>query len=298
MWRHTALDEIRRLDPERDHERIAFLDACIEFPWDTTRSLELALFRTFAVARSSALLASTGEFTERTQKRYDDTVLILSELLEYGYDSERGRAAMRQMNRIHRRYPISNDEYLYVLSAFIFEPIRWNERFGWRPLLPQERLAAYYYWREVGRRMNIKDIPESYEAFERFNLAFEREHFAYAEPNRHLAEATRELFLSWFLPRPLHRFAEPLVAALMDDALLDAVGFERPPLWLRRFAEGALRLRARALRLLPPRRRPRLRTTKPTPSYPKGYRIEELGPRFAQGHRAAAQGQVEAPSQR
>ena len=42
------LREIRTLDPERDCRRIVFLDTFYEFPFDTTRALELAFFRTFA----------------------------------------------------------------------------------------------------------------------------------------------------------------------------------------------------------------------------------------------------------
>src|SRR6188474_1494312 len=150
MGESRHLREIRRLDPVADHQRIAYLDACFEFPWDTTRSLELALFRAFGVAKGSALLAETGEFTERTQKRYDDTVLMLSEMLEHGYDSPRGRAAMRQMNRLHGHYAIPNDEFLYVLSTFIYEPIRWITRFGWRPMVEQEKQATFYFWVEIG----------------------------------------------------------------------------------------------------------------------------------------------------
>jgi hypothetical protein len=277
MWRRPALEEIARLDPIRDHERIAYLVSCYEFPWDTTRALELAMLRTFAVAKGSALLAATGEFTRRTQKRYDDTVLIIAEFLENGYDSPRGRAAIRRMNQMHRRYPIPNDEFLYVLSTFVFEPIRWNERFGWRPLTRQERLAAFHYWREIGRRMNIKDVPEDMDAFERFNAAYEREHFGYAETNHAIARATRDLFLSWLLPRWLWPIGAPFVHALLDDALLDAVGFARPPARLRRLVEGALRLRGRVVRLLPPRRHPRLLTRKRHRTYPRGYAIEELG---------------------
>ncbi len=277
--RSTAiLNEILRLDPVKDHQRIAFLDSCYEFPFDTTRALELALFRTFAVAKGSALLAGTGEFTERPQKRYDDTVLILAEILEYGYDSDRGRAALRQMNRLHGRYAIPNDEFLYVLSTFIYEPIRWNARFGWRPLAEQEKLAAFYFWCEVGRRMNIKELPSDYEAFERYNLEFEQAHFRYAEANQRLAVATRDLFLGWVLPRRLRRFGEPLVYAMMDDRLLAAVGFPRPADSTRQLVEGVLRLRARVLRMLPPRRRPRLITRQKHRTYPYGYRIEELGP--------------------
>ena len=46
----------------------------------------------------------------------------------------------------------------------------------------------------------------------------------------------------------------------------------------RRFVIGALRLRARLLRWVPARRHPRLRTEMRHRSYPRGYRIEELGP--------------------
>jgi hypothetical protein len=278
MRRNAILEEILRLDPQRDHERIAYLESCYEFPWDTTRSLELALFRTFAVAKGSGLLAGTGEFTQRPQKRYDDTVLILAEILEHGYNSERGRTALRRMNQLHRRFAIPNDEFLYVLSTFIYEPIRWNARFGWRPLTEHEKQASFHYWHAVGHLMGIKDIPADYAAFERYNQAFERDNFGYAEPNRRLAEATRNLFLGWFLPRPLWPLAAPLIYAVMDDRLLDAVGFPRPAPALRRVVEALIRLRGRVTRLLPARRRPRLITRQRHPSYPNGYRIEELGP--------------------
>ena len=167
MRESRHLREIRRLDPVADHSRIVYLDTCFEFPWDTTRSLELALFRTFAVPSVAAVLDSSGEFGRAAQKRYDDTDLILSTIVEAGYDSDEGKRAIRQMNRIHGRFEISNEDFLYVLSSFVFEPIRWNARFGWRPLIEAEKLATFEFWREVGRRMAIKEIPESYAELER-----------------------------------------------------------------------------------------------------------------------------------
>src|SRR5688500_2216569 len=95
------LAEIRRLDPQRDHQRIVFLSTRLEFPFDTTRALEFALFRTFAVPSVSALLDQTQEFAQRPQRRYDDTDLLVSELMEHGYDSERGRRALRRINQLH-----------------------------------------------------------------------------------------------------------------------------------------------------------------------------------------------------
>ena len=134
MQRPTILDQIRALDPERDHERIVFLSTCYEFPFDTTRALEFALFRTFCVPRIARLIDGTGEFRNRAQKRYDDTDIIVSELMEYGYSSERGSRALARMNAQHGRFNIANDDFRYVLSTFIYEPIRWNARFGWREM--------------------------------------------------------------------------------------------------------------------------------------------------------------------
>ena len=269
--------EIRRLDPVADHSRIVYLDTCFEFPWDTTRALELALFRTFAVPSVAAVLDSTGEFAARAQKRYDDTDLILSTIAEAGYVSAEGRAAIRQMNRIHGRFEISNDDFLYVLSSFVFEPIRWNARFGWRPLIEAERLASFHFWREVGRLMAIAEIPTSYGEFERFNETYERERFARSAAAERVGAATRDMFLAWFpgLPR---RFGAHAIYALMDDRLLAAFGFPRPPRALRTAVEAALRARARAVALLPARRRPRLRTRRRTRTYGRRWRLEHLGP--------------------
>jgi hypothetical protein len=277
MPRSRVLDEILRLDPEADHLRIVFLSTRHDFAFDTTRALEFALFRTFCVPSVSALLDQTGEFRARAQRRYDDTDIIVSELMEWGYDSERGRAALRRMNQIHARFAIAADDYLYVLSTFVFEPIRWNARFGWRPFCTQERLALFYFWREVGRRMNIKPLPETYESFEQFNLEYEREHFRPAPSNGRVGGATVAMFLSW-LPTPLRPLARPAMYALMDEPLIAAFGFPRPSRALRRLVESGLKARAVLLRLLPPRERPLLRTSMRQRSYPNGYRIEELGP--------------------
>ena len=277
MARNDVLDEIKRLDPVVDHQRIAFLTSLHEFPWDTTRSLELALFRAFAVAKGTGLLAGTGEFTQRTQKRYDDTVLLLAEILEHGYDSDRGKQALRRMNQMHGRHPIPNDEFLYVLSTFVFEPIHWNERFGWRPLLELEKLASFHFWRQIARRMALRDVPETYDALEHYYEDFARQHYRFAPENLALAVATRDLLLGWYLPKLLWPIGRPFVHALMDDQLLAATGLPRPHPAVRRLAEAAIRTRSRIVRWLPSRKKPRLITARRHPTYPDGYRIEELG---------------------
>ena len=277
MSRFAVRNAIEKLDPERDHERMVFLSSCFDFPFDTTRALEFALFRTFGVPSISALLDRTGEFAKRAQLRYDATDIIISELMEWGYDSERGKRALRRLNQQHGRFVIANDDFLYVLSTFIFEPIRWNQRFGWRLMSEKERLGYFYFWREVGRRMNIKDIPDDYAVFERFNRGYEANHFRFSEANGRVGAATVELFVSWF-PKVLSPMVRWSIYALLDDPLISAFGFPRPSRLMRLAVNKAVRLRGFLAGLVPPRRRPRLRTEMRHPSYPDGYVIEKVGP--------------------
>ncbi|WP_367131175.1 oxygenase MpaB family protein [Saccharothrix sp. HUAS TT1] len=269
---------ITSLDPERDHVEIMRLSSGYEFPWDYVRALEFALFRTYCVPSISALLAKTGEFERRPQKRYDDTALLMAELVDHGYDSPRGREALRVVNRLHGRYDISNDDMRYVLSTFIFDPIEWITKYGWRPLTDHERLAAFHFYTAVGARMGIKALPGSYEEYRTFKREYEASRFTYSDTNRAIGRYTLDLFCSWYpAPRSLTSRA---VLAMLDRPMLDAFGFPAQPTWLTRAAELALHTRAHTVRLLPPRRTPRL-TNDPRnrtyPGYPNTYRPSDLG---------------------
>lgn len=277
MLRSPVLPEIEKLDAVKDHQRIAFLTCRVDFPWDTTRALEFALFRTFCVPAISALLDKTQEFGKRSQKRYDDTDIIVSEMMEHGYDSDRGRAAIARMNALHGRFKIRNEDFLYVLSTFVFVPIRWNERFGWRRMKPKECVALFHFWREVGLRMHINDIPATYEEFERYNIEYERANYRFTETNHRVGVAVRDMFKSWF-PRWTRPLVEKGIYAFMDDNLLLAFGFPKPSPLMRRVVEIGLKTRAHTLRIFPRRKRPLLRTEMKQASYPEGYQIEKLGP--------------------
>jgi hypothetical protein len=273
----TAAERIAALDPEVDFEEIARLLYAFEFSWDIERALEFALFRTYAVPSISGLLARTDEFEARPRKRYDDTELLLCEAMENGLDSGRGRRAIARMNAMHGRFRIANADMLYVLSTFVCEPIRWLERFGRRPMTAPERRAWFLYYRGLGIRMGIAGIPEGLEAMVALNVAYESERFRLAPSNRRIGAATRDLLLGFYLPRRLIPLGRPAVHAFLDPPLREAIGFPPAPAWLGRALPAALRLRARVLRRLPPRRRPRNLTEVPRPSYPAGYEIEGLG---------------------
>lgn len=277
MQRYERFQANQQLDPVSDNCEICRQLSGYEFPWDITRALEIALFRTFCVPSIAALLDRTAEFHHHSQKRYDDTGLMVSLILKWGHESPKGQDIIQRMNQIHGRFPISNADYLYVLSTFIYEPVRWIECFGWRQLSLIEKQALFYFWSSVGQQMKIHDIPNSYETFEQYNLEYERKHFHYSEVNQRVGESTLKLFLSWF-PVPLRPLIQPFVYAIMDDAMIQAFGFPSPQIWQRQFLEQLLRSRGKLLRYFPPRQTPSFYSDEPQRSYPKGYGLTDLGP--------------------
>jgi mpaB/rubber oxygenase-like protein len=271
-----VLDEIERLDPEKDFQRICYLSTNYDFPWDVEQSLSLAFFKTYGIPTISELLDRTGEFRERAQKRYDDTKLILAEMFDHGIDGERGREANRRMNQMHGRFPIQNDDYIYVMSTIVLEPIRWNRRWGWRKYTDKELHAQLVYTGEMARRMGIRDVPPTLDSLEEWSRAYEAANLRFTESNRRVADYTLNLFLSWF-PRPARPLVRRAMLAILDDALLDAFGYERPGKVARTVVDRALRTRAFVIRLLPRRRSPHLVTGEQMRSYPHGYRLSDLG---------------------
>ena len=275
--RYHRLQQIQQLDPVTDHCLICHLLAGYEFPWDMTRSMELALLKIYCVPSISQLLDRTGEFHYHTQKRYDDTALLLTEILKWGYDSKRGQESIRRMNVIHGHYSISNEDFLYVLSTLIYEPIRWNERFGWRLFSEVEKLAIFYFWQAIGQKMHIRDIPSTYDEFAQYNQDYEQQHFVYSDSNRRVVESTFNLFLSWF-PAPCRPLLKPCLQAMFDELTLAAFGWSNPPALVRNLVEKSLKLRGHVSRWLLPRRKPDFLTDGNLRSYPRGYQLNDLGP--------------------
>ncbi len=269
--------DIASMDAETQAREIVFALSSWDFPWDIEKSLEFALFRTYAVPSISSLLARTGEFDKRTRKRYDDTELILAEITEHGPDHGRGAAALARMNEMHARFRIANEDFIYVLSTFIFEPQRWLDQYGWRKLTGNEKRAMFNYYHDLGRRMGIKNLPETPQAFEAFNREYEAKHFRYAETNALIGNKTLDLLLGFYLPKSLFGLARPAAYAMMDKPLLEAMGFREPPAVLRKLVPAGLRMRAKLLAILPKRKKPHLLTSVRRPTYPNGYEVEELG---------------------
>ena len=269
--------QIARLDPEQDYEQIYRIMGTLEFPWDMSQSLSFALFRTYAVPSIGRLLDETGEFARATQKRYDDTGLLLDEPSRAGLHSHEGRRAIRRINQMHGAYDISNDDMRYVLSTFVVTPKRWMDDYGWRPFSPAEVRASTRYYQELGRLMGIKELPRTYDDFERLLDIYEAEHMAFDPGGRRVADATMALTLT-FYPALLSRPMEVFSRALMDPPLLAAFDYRSPRRPLVALARAGLRARARVEALLPACEEPvHFRDSPRMRSYPDGYHVDALG---------------------
>jgi hypothetical protein len=278
FFRNKAVTkEILSLDPVKDHCRMVHLMSGYEFPWDMVRSLEIGLMRTFCSASVSKLLHNTGEFRRHGQKRYDDTAILVAEFMQNGYDSEKGTRAIMHMNKIHGLYKIPNDDFVFVLSTFIFQPIEWINNFGWRKLYVQEEQALFYFFREVAIRMNIKNVPPTAAALKEFVRDYEKNNFDYKETNNQVGSATINIVKKW-LPGFAAPLVLPVLKCLLDEAMLKALGFGTPSALLKKPVWGVLKLRAFCLRKITFKKYPSFFTIEKIRTYPKGYEIENIGP--------------------
>ncbi|HSE09043.1 MAG TPA: oxygenase MpaB family protein [Nocardioidaceae bacterium] len=279
--RYANLRRIEALDPALDHDQIFRLLTRYEFPWEYVQGTSIAFMRDFGVPSISALLDRTGEFEHHGQKRYDDTILIGFEATVDTLESPRGRAAIRHLNRIHGRYDIPEDEFVYVLATTIVGPKRFIDAHGWRPLHPHEIEAMHRVTTRFGELMGIKDLPESYDGYEQFLDAYEATRFEYAPSNERVAEASIRIVTNWY-PRPLRPLVRRISIAMLDDPLVEALGLPPQPRWLRRLLDTALRLRSFALRtVVPPRPEGRPYEHDASRTYPFGYSLSDLGPSWA-----------------
>lgn len=169
---------------------------------------------TDAIPTISSLLLHTGQLTcpSLYGKRAEDTGILLLEPQVHGLDSERGSQAVARTNWQHARYgsKISRDDKLFTLSLFIYEPLRLVDEHEWRKTTALEKQARFVFWREMGSRMGIDDIPKTSEELVEWCEEYTKKNMVYAESNAIVGDATLKLFL-----RPYPSFMQPFIRQVM-----------------------------------------------------------------------------------
>jgi len=149
-----------------------------------------------------------------------------------GIDSERGRRALAKMNWIHARYgeAITNGDLIHTLALFVLEPFRFINRFEWRKLTRIEEVALFQYWKEVGYRMGMTNIPETLDELVVWTKDYEEKNMKYSPSNTKCYNATVNLFLR-NLPQWAQITAKELADSLLEDYVQPHLGVQKPKAW-------------------------------------------------------------------
>lgn len=208
------------MDYRTAHE-IAKLHMLDEQQFLTGISTQWALIKTYSIARGTRLLVKTRQIgsPKCVGRRAEDTGVFLGEILAGDMDDPRWMAALSKVNWLHARYKnqISNGEMISTLAFFILEPIKFINAYGWRPLTQMEEVSRFLFWKEIGLRMGIVDIPETLDELRVWQEEYEKKEQKFSEDNVICTKNTMDLFLR-DLPKPLHgamyNFAQSLMVSL------------------------------------------------------------------------------------
>jgi hypothetical protein len=253
-WR-WARRELSRLDPYADAERMTHLVLEVRYgdPVFTSALYTVAFMRQMSVPHIADVLyrGGRGVILTATRQRNDDTMTFFGEFLRLGHSSPQGREVIERLNAIHSRFPITNDQSLYTLSSLCFEAERIPGLFGFQLLTRAERVANFRFWRGAAHVMNLTDVPESYESFHAWTLAYERSEYGWSAGGETVARAMIDDWARRWLPESLLEYGRTALLTVCDDLLLDTLHLAPPSATARRLAGLALRGYQVGRRVLP-----------------------------------------------
>lgn len=276
--RRAALDHQHTLAAEGKWDELYRRTMLWEFPDEALLGFQLAFYRPFAVPRMAEILVQSGQFSTGAEKRSYDTGLIIHEIIYGGLDSPVAKQMVGLMNRLHRSWSIEQEDFTYILNAFIVVPFRHIDRAGWRRPVEVEKEAAWRFYHRLGRMMGIQVLPDSYAAaIEQFD-DYERGHVAASAAGHRL---NREVLavLRQRLPAPLRLCAGPLNSILLDDPqVASALGLPQVGPAIGFAAHQAMRAKASFTKARPAPTKSAFTPGQPAGRiYPHGYSVEQLG---------------------
>ncbi|KAJ3318714.1 hypothetical protein HDU76_000749 [Blyttiomyces sp. JEL0837] len=131
------------------------------------------------------------------------------------------------------RSVLTSQEQVYVIAVLAVEPCKLVDRYGYRRLSQKEKEATCRVWRDLGIRMGIVNIPDSYRQMEEYAEEFERTH-ASPHPTSPTLAQTNIDHLIHLLPLPrlllphILPFARSLAIALIDPSVRETLRLPPP----------------------------------------------------------------------
>jgi len=236
------------------------LSSCYDMPFILYHAYSFALFKTYAIPSISKLLIATKELSSSASvsRRYADTDILITTWMscpisgfkdpefasrnrldghgKKAAEDPRAMIALARVNWLHSQYNISNEDYLYTLSLFIMQPAVWSRKYGWRELSLLEEHSFFVFWAEIGRRMNIQNIPDSLAELQAWSKQYETTHMIPSPSSYETARHTLNELLA-AIPKAfrLRAFAEKVAICLVEDIVRKAMMLPQQP-WLYRIS--------------------------------------------------------------
>ncbi|KAL5512765.1 hypothetical protein ACEPAG_3031 [Sanghuangporus baumii] len=265
----------------------------LEMPALTRIASAFALFGTYSIPTISEILLKSKQLStsENVSRRYADTAVLISTLTscpvvdltsmnlkKEGADS-RHAIAIARVNWLHSRWPnIKNDDLIYTMSLNVLKPIRWARLYGWREFLPIEQEAFFVLWKEIGHRMNIRDIPETLQDLIDWTEKYEETAMVPAQSNFEVGKYTLDYIVSdfteWFGVRKIMR---QISLCLIEPRVRTAFLLPEPPLMAQAMASvvtSFFAIKARYFDL------PRFKRVEYIPRHVPPQKLKEKLPRF------------------
>jgi len=244
-------------------ERIYHFMACYEFPWECFYGINFAFYRTFSSPTISGLYYKTGTIEKTTEKRVNDTDILMHAWVDYGVDSKVGSESWKHLNKIHSSFAGKhfNRDFVYVLCCFIADTIRFIEVFGYRKLTQEEQEGLFKFWIKVGDRMNLTDMPKTLkESIKLVDDYVDSDAYSYStDGGKALVEAITSLLSRWywFVPRPLiYEGATALLHVIGGKTFVKKLGLAPAKSWMLNLVYAGAYARKIVMVFFPPRYQP------------------------------------------
>ncbi len=277
MQNRAIRKEIRSLDPVKDCQRIVYLMVGYEFTREVTSALDIVYLGSGGNNYMADILGRSHYLTDG-MKRYDDSRFLIFKFLESGWDQKDGADAIRHINMLHSKYKIDNEQFVQALCVFLVAPVEWIDNFGWRKLTSIEKDAWYHFWINVGKLMEIRELPTSIEHAAKILKTYYRNIKAPSKYAKALGDSTLAVYVEkspWYF-KP---FATTYYRSFYTDFLREAYQVEDLPAAVKYSVYSGIKLNSIVRRFLSPSPFPYVINRQSLTTYGKGLpKVQDAGP--------------------
>jgi len=183
-----------------------------------------ALIRALTIRHLVQRLYRHSALHEQTFTRLQRTRDLIRQLIYFDQYSNEYKQAIKQINQAHQGVNANNEDFLYVLSTFFLEPIRWNQQYERRSITDNDKQLLIDFWCNVATEMHINQLPESLSDWENYQKSYESHHQSYSSEGQHIALESLQQVPKLALPVGLQGIARQLLLSTMDPAVQSCLG--------------------------------------------------------------------------